>query len=111
MANPEVSEISEVSLAPAVGYSFLFLVVRNGTRIAGANSVLSPIRTSEIRLLVIQGDRPTDPTLERVVAAPGMTGEICTSVAQAHRILGMGAFDVVLLAPLQIAKTQLDTEE
>jgi hypothetical protein len=33
--------------------------------------VLNPIQTSEIRLLVIQGDRPTDPTLERGLLSPG----------------------------------------
>lgn len=80
-------------------YPFVFLVIINGTCIAKTNSVLNPIQTSELRLLVIQGDRQTDPTLERVVTAPGMTGEICTSLAQAHGILGVGAFDVVLLNP------------
>lgn len=59
--------------------------------------MLNPIRTSEIHLLVIHGVRQTNPTLGRVVAAPGMTGEFCTSVAQAHRILSARALDVVLV--------------
>jgi putative nucleotidyltransferase with HDIG domain len=97
VANPEVSEISEASLPASVNYPFVFCWLRNGMRIASASSVLNPNQASEIRLLVIQEDRPTGSTLEKVVTAPGMTGEICTSVARAHGILGAGTFDVVLL--------------
>lgn len=48
-------------------------------------------------MLLIEGDRATDPTLEKVVAAPGMTAEICAGLEQARAILGAGAFDVIVM--------------
>jgi putative nucleotidyltransferase with HDIG domain len=59
--------------------------------------MLNPAQISELRFLLIQDDRPTDPTLEKVAAAPGMTREICPGVEHAHATLSVAEFDVILL--------------
>lgn len=52
---------------------------------------------SEIRLLLVDGDQGTDPALKKVLNAPGMIGEVCTGVERARAILGVAAFDAILL--------------